>query len=69
MKPRFELGRFADRRMKLVVRFFQNSNFWINEQGEATWVPTLEEVEDLSEALQMTDFHNITKRKMTQSNQ
>ena len=63
MKPRYELERFPDKRLKLMVRFFQTSNFWINEEGEATWVPTFEEVEQLIEALLMTNFHNENKRK------
>jgi hypothetical protein len=63
MKPRFELERFSDRRLKLMVRFFQTSNFWINEEGEATWVPTFEELEQLNEALVMTNNHNENRNK------
>ena len=63
MKPRFEIERFPDKRLKLMVRFFQTSNFWINEEGEATWVPTFEEVEQLNEALVMTNIHNENKNK------
>jgi hypothetical protein len=69
MKPRFEIERFPDKRLKLTVRFFPTSNFWINEKGEATWVPTLEETNQLYETLGMTNFYNLNKPKIPQLKQ
>jgi len=61
-KPIFELGKFSDGRLMLKVRFYKNTNFWISEE-EATWVPTLEEVDFLTEVLAVANEHNETKRK------
>ncbi len=61
MKPRFELGKFPDGRAKFQVRFFENSNFWI-QGSEATWVPTLDEAEDLHEFLNAIDEYNKNKK-------
>jgi hypothetical protein len=67
---RFELERFPDRRLKLLVRFKPSTNFRVDaETGEATWVPTLEETDQLYETLGMTNFYNINKRKIPQLNQ
>jgi hypothetical protein len=32
--------------------------------GEATWVPTLEETDQLYETLGMKDFYNLNNRKI-----
>ena len=61
---RFEIGTFADGRLKLLVRFFLASNFRINENGEATWVPTLDETELLVQTLAMANFYNLNKEKI-----
>jgi len=67
---RFELERFPDRQLKLLVRFQPTTNFRVDPQtGEATWVPTLEETDQLSETLGMTNFYNINKRKIPQLNE
>jgi hypothetical protein len=66
MKPIFELANIADGRLMLRVRFYKNSNFWINEE-EATWVPTLEEADFLKETLKVTNEYNENKRKDIQS--
>lgn len=64
---RFELERFPDRRLKLLVRFQPTTNFRVDpETGEATWVPTLEETDELYETLGMTNFYNLNKRKIQQ---
>ena len=64
---RFELERFPDRRLKLLVRFQPTTNFRVDpETGEATWVPTLEETDQLYETLGMTNFYNLNKRKIQQ---
>ncbi len=64
---RFELERFPDRRLKLLVRFQPTTNFRVDPStGEATWVPTLDEEEKLNEFLGMVDYHNVTKRKIPQ---
>ena len=34
--------------------------------GEATWVPTLEETDQLYETLGMTNFYNLNKQKIPQ---
>ncbi len=67
MESRFELERFPDKRLKLLVRFFETSNFWLTEDGEATWVPSLEEVEQLYETMIMTNSYNLHKRKLPRS--
>ncbi len=61
MKP--ELGKFPEGRLKLTIRFRKDSNFWMDNQEEATWVPTLEEVDLLKEALDATDEHNKNKHR------
>jgi hypothetical protein len=68
MKPIFELGKFSDGRLMLRVRFYKNSNFWINDQEEATWVPTLEEVDFLKEVLGVANEHNEAKQRMLKPN-
>jgi hypothetical protein len=67
MKPVFELGKFADGRLMLRVRFYRNTNFWINDLEEATWVPTLEEVAFLKEVLDAVNERNEAKRKLFNS--
>ena len=67
---RFELERFPDERLKLLVRFKPSTNFRVDAKtGEATWVPTLEETDHLYETLGMTNFYNINKRKIPQLSQ
>lgn len=61
MKPIFEISRFADGRLMLRVRFRKNSNFRFEEEEEATWVPTFDEVNLLNEALNVTNEHNTRK--------
>jgi hypothetical protein len=64
---RFELERFPDKRLKLLVRFQPTTNFRVDPvTGEATWVPTLEETDQLYETLGMTNFYNINKPKIPQ---
>ena len=64
---RFELERFPDKRLKLLVRFQPTTNFRVDvETGEATWVPTLEETDQLYETLGMTNYYNVNKRKIPQ---
>ena len=58
MQTTFELARFRDGRLMLRVRFHDNSNFWIQESDEATWVPTFSEVLDLKEFLDVIDEYN-----------
>ncbi len=62
MKPRFELERFPDTRVKFKVSFFANDNFWIHDLNTATWVPPLDEVEDLREYLKIVDDYNKGKK-------
>jgi stage V sporulation protein SpoVS len=60
MKPRVEVNSFSNGKLKVVVRFFQASNFWIHEQGEeATWVPTFEELEMVDKTLKAINEFNI----------
>ena len=67
---RFEIERFSDRRFKLLVRFLPTTNFRVDaETGEATWVPTLEETDQLYEALGMTNYYNINRQKIPQLSQ
>lgn len=61
---RFELERFPDRRFKPATNFRVDA-----VTGEATWVPTLEETDQLYETLGMTNFYNINKRKIPQLSQ
>jgi len=60
LKHRVEVDNFATGKLKVVVRFFSASNFWIHEQGEeATWVPTFEELSKVNETLQAINEYNI----------
>ena len=64
---RFELERFPDKRFNLLVRFQPTTNFRVDATtGEATWVPTLEETNQLYETLGMTNFYNLNKQKIPQ---
>ena len=62
MKPRIELDTFSDGRLMVRVRFCSNSNFWIQDMGKATWVPTLKEVDLLKEAIDAIDEYNQGKK-------
>jgi hypothetical protein len=64
MKPVFELGKFPDGRLMLRVRFYRNSNFWIHDLEQATWVPTLEEAEFLKEVLDVANERNEIKKAL-----
>jgi hypothetical protein len=64
MKPIFELSKFPDGRLMLRVRFFRNSNFWIHDLEQASWVPTIEEASFLKEALDVTNERNEIKRAL-----
>ena len=60
MKPRIEVDTFATGKLKVIVRFFNASNFWIHEQGEeATWVQTFDELEKVNETLKAINEYNI----------
>jgi hypothetical protein len=62
---RFEIGQFSDKRKMLLVRFqSKSSNIRINDNGEITWVPTLQEAEQLYEVLAMTNFYNLNKDRI-----
>jgi hypothetical protein len=67
MKPIFEFSRFSDGRLMIRVRFFMNSNFWIHDLEQATWVPTLDEVAFLKEVLDVTNERNEIKRTIGSS--
>jgi hypothetical protein len=67
MKPIFEFSRFSDGRLMIRVRFFTNSNFWIHDLEQATWVPTLDEVAFLKEVLDVTNERNEIKRTIGSS--
>lgn len=44
----------------LLVRFQPTTNFRVDPvTGEATWVPTLEEIDQLYETLGMTNYYNL----------
>ena len=62
MEPKFELGRFRDKRVKLLIRFSENSNFWFEDGKTATWVPTLQDAEDLYEYLKIVNEWNEFKK-------
>jgi hypothetical protein len=64
MKPIFEISKFADGRLMIRVRFSRNSNFWIHDSENATWVPTLEEVEMLKEAVEVANERNEIKKTL-----
>ena len=64
LKTRFEFSKFPDGRLMIRVRFFQTSNFWIHDLEQATWVPTLEEVDLLKEVLDVTNERNEIKRAL-----
>lgn len=69
MEPRIEVKNFADGRLMVMMRFFSGTNFWINDRGEATWVPTFEEINTLTtlkDTLFAVDNYNeINRRKIT----
>jgi hypothetical protein len=69
MKPIFEFSRFSDGRLMIRVRFFRNSNFWIHDLEQATWVPTLDEVAFLKEVLDVTNERNEIKATIGSSDQ
>ena len=69
MEPRIEIQTFSDGRLKVMMRFFKNSNFWINNNEEATWVPRFEEIEPLVETLCVINAHNEEKRKLPYNHQ
>ena len=62
-KPIIELAKFADGRLMLRVRFYKNSNFWFNDGEEATWVPTLDEVDLVSKGVHILDKFNEDNKK------
>jgi len=62
VKPIYEFSKFADGRLMVRVRFFINSNFWIHDMEQASWVPTLEEVNLLKEVLDIVNERNEIKR-------
>jgi hypothetical protein len=64
VKPAFEIDKFPDGRLMMRVRFFRNSNFWIHDLEQATWVPTLEEVAFLKEVLDVTNERNEIRRTL-----
>lgn len=64
MKPIFEVSRFSDNRVKLLIRFSKNSNFWFGDGETATWVPKFEEVENLKEYLIMVNDWNVCKKAL-----
>ena len=64
---RFELERFPNRRLMLLVRFQPSTNFRVDaETGEDTWVHTLQETDKLYETLGMTNYYNLDKQKIPQ---
>lgn len=65
MNPRIEIQTFSDGRLKVMMRFFESPNFWIDNNGEATWVPRFEEIEPLVETLCVINAHNEEKRKLS----
>jgi len=65
MEPRIEIKTFPDGRLMVLMRFFNNTNFRIGENGEATWVPRFGEIEPLYETLQVINEYNEKKRKLT----
>jgi hypothetical protein len=62
MKHKIELSKFADGRLMLKVRFRRESNFRFEDNNEATWVPTFEEVNLLRETLDATNDYNEKKK-------
>jgi hypothetical protein len=69
MKPIFEFNKFSDGRLMIRVRFFKNSNFWIHDLEQATWVPTFEEVDFLKEVLDLTNERNEINRTIGKPDQ
>ena len=67
VKPIFEFDKFSDGRLMIKVRFFANSNFWIHDLEQATWVPTLQEVATLKEVLDLTNERNEIKKTLGSS--
>ena len=51
-----EVRRFEDGRMMVTVVFEQTSNFWVD--SEISWVPTIEEVNLISDTLVAIDKAN-----------
>lgn len=64
MKPIYEFSKFADGRLMVRVLFFAHSNFWIHDTEQASWVPTLEEVNLLKEVLDIVNECNEIKRAL-----
>jgi len=59
-----EVGKFADgRSLKVRVRFENTSNFWTKDY---TWVPEIDEVELVREALLAIDEYNKVKKGISQ---
>lgn len=55
-----EVGKFGDgRSLKVLVRFEEASNFWADN---STWVPKIEEVKHILEALLAVDEYNKLKK-------
>ena len=54
-----EVERFYDGDLKVKVRFEPNSNFW---KENLTWVPTLEEIDRIFNALLGIDVINRWKK-------
>lgn len=54
---KIEIGRFPDKRLKLLVHFTKSANFW----EDLTWVPTTQEIEDLKEIFDAVDSYNNAK--------
>jgi hypothetical protein len=68
VKPIFEIAKFADGRLMIRVRFYRTSNFWIHDSEQATWVPTLEEVDILKEAVEIANERNEIKKALRRRN-
>lgn len=68
MKPIYALDKFPDGRVMLKILFFRNSNFWIHNMEQASWVPTLEEANFLKEALDIVNERNEIRRIAGSSN-
>lgn len=58
---RVEVGRFKDKRYKLLIRFFREINFREHSDGSFTWVPKKSEIEQIRENLEMIDAYNEAK--------
>lgn len=62
MKSKIEIDQFYEGRLMLRVRFPASSNFWIEDNGQATWVPTLKEADLLIETLHVINEYNLIKQ-------